>query len=291
MQAYRTKAKGQFMSDSHEAMKREVIGTYDRAAHLYDQVGARRFTYFDGLLVERLNIPSGAHVLDVASGRGAMLLAAAAKVGSTGRVIGIDLAPQMVALTKAEIERRGLTQASILLMDADDPAFEPESFDFITCGFALSFLDYERLLPKLRALLKPGGTFAVAQTYNQPNEEDFARWSWLFDLTKAVFPPDFTPPAAWIAPRRLSKPEQNIAALTQAGFVDVHTEAHAATFYFRDEDDWWQWEWSQGFWVEGMSPEGLDRFKRESFEHLRAMQTPQGIPMGDGALFAFGRKG
>ncbi len=178
-------------------------------------------------------------------------------------------------------------------MDADDPAFVPESFDFITCGFALSFLDYERLLPKLRDLLKPGGTFAAVQTYNPIDDaENFARWSWLFDLTKAVFPPDFTPPTAWVAPRRLSKPEQNHAAFTQAGFVDVRTEAHAATFYFRDADDWWQWEWSQGsrFWVEGMSPEGLARFERESFEHLRTMQTPQGIPMLDGALFVFGKR-
>ncbi len=78
--------------------KQTVVGTYDRAAHLYDQVGARRFTYFGGLLVERLNLPAGAQVLDLASGRGALLLAAAEKVGSGGRVIGIDLAPQMVAL-------------------------------------------------------------------------------------------------------------------------------------------------------------------------------------------------
>ncbi len=272
--------------------KQTVVGTYDRAAHLYDQVGVRRFTYFDGLLVERLNIPAGAHLLDLASGRGAILLPAAEKVGSSGRVIGIDLAPRMVALTQAEIERRGLTQASIQLMDAENPQFESASFDFITIGFALSFLDYERLLPKLRDLLKPGGTFAAVQTFNPTDKEDLAKWMWLFDLTKAVFPPDFQPPAAWIAPRRLSKPEQNVAALTDAGFVDVQIETHTATFYFRDENDWWDWEWSQGsrFWVEGMSPEGLERFQRESFEHLRAMQTPQGIPMLDGALFAFGKK-
>jgi ubiquinone/menaquinone biosynthesis C-methylase UbiE len=281
------------MSDSHEEMKREVVGTYDRAAHLYDQVGARRFTYFDSLLVERLNIPVGAHVLDLACGRGAMLFAAAEKVGATGQVIGIDLAPRMVEHTHAEIQQRGLAQASVLLMDADDPAFEPESFDFILCGFALSFLDFDHLLPKLRHLLKPGGTFAAAQTCNPDDDkENFARWAWLFDLTKAVFPPDFSPPAAWIAPRRLSKPEQIESVFTQTGFTDMRTEKHATTFYFRDEDDWWQWEWSQGsrFWVEGMSPEGLGRFKRESMEHLRVMQTPQGIPMLDGALFAIGKK-
>jgi ubiquinone/menaquinone biosynthesis C-methylase UbiE len=280
------------MNDQHEAMKREVIGTYDRAAHLYDQVGARRFSYFDGLMVEHLNIPSGAHILDIASGRGALLLPAAEKVGSTGRVIGIDLAPQMVALTQAEIERRGLTQASMLLMDADDPMFEAGSFDFITCGSALFFLDFDRVLPKLRDLLKQGGTFAASLPFTPTDKAEFARWQWLFDLTKAVFPPDFTPPSSWIAPRRLSKPELIEAALTKAGFSDLRIERHEATLHFRDEDDWWEWEWSQGsrFWVEGMSPEGLERFKRESMEHLRAMQTPEGIPMLDGMLFAFARK-
>ncbi|MBI1256370.1 MAG: methyltransferase domain-containing protein [Chloroflexi bacterium] len=280
------------MSQSHEAIKQEVVGTYDRAAHLYGQVGTKQFTYFGNLLIERLNIPSGAHILDLASGRGALVFAAAEKVGESGHVVGIDLAPQMVALTQAEIERRGLTQASILLMDADNPAFESESFDFITCGFALHFLDYERILPKLRDLLKVGGIFATSIPNAPLSEAELARWGWLFELTKAVFPPDFTPPPAWIAPRRLKTPERAESALHAAGFSQVWTEQHDATLYFRDENDWWDWEWSQGsrFWVEGMSPDGLERFKRESFEHLRAMQTPQGIPMLDGALFAFARK-
>jgi ubiquinone/menaquinone biosynthesis C-methylase UbiE len=276
----------------HDAMKQEVIGTFDRAASLYDQVGARRFTYFGQLLIDELKISPGAQVLDLATGRGALLFAAAEKVGTTGRVIGIDLAPQMVALTQNEIERRGLTQASALVMDADDTPFEPESFDFITCGFALHFLDFERVLPKLRALLKPGGIFAASIPQTPRRDEELARWQWLFDLTRAVFPPGFTPPAAWIAPRRLSKPELAEAALTQAGFVEVRTKQHEGMLYFRDENDWWEWEWSQGsrFWLEGMSPEGLARFEREAREHLRAMQTPQGISMLDGALFAFGRK-
>ncbi|HVU10581.1 MAG TPA: class I SAM-dependent methyltransferase, partial [Phototrophicaceae bacterium] len=233
--------------------KQTVVGMYNRAAPLYGQVGTKQFTYFGSLLIERLNIPSGAQVLDIASGRGALLLPAAEKAGSGGRVIGIDLAPEMAALTQAEIERRGLTQASMLLMDADDPVFERDAFDFITCGYALHFLDYERLLPKLRDLLKPGGVFA-ASIPNQPGE-DTARWMWLFDLTKAVFPPDFQPPAAWIAPRRLRTPQLAEAALTEAGFARVWTELHTATLYFRDADDWWDWEWSQGsrFWVEGMS--------------------------------------
>ena len=273
-------------------MKREVVGVFDRAATLYGQVGTKQFTYFGNLLVEQLSIPPGAYILDIACGRGAILFAAAEKVGTSGQVIGIDLAPQMVEQTGVEIQQRGLAQASALVMDGDELAFEAGSFDFITCGFALHFLDFERTLPKIRDLLKPGGTFAA----NSPNppitDTELARWKWLFDLTRAAFPPGFTPPPAWIAPRRLSKRELVEAALTAAGFASVWTEQHDTTLYFANADDWWNWEWSQGsrFWLEGMSPEALETFEQEARRHLAQMQTPQGIPMLDGALFAFGKK-
>ncbi len=278
-------------SPNQQPLKEMVIGMFDRAASLYGQVGTQQFTYFGNLLVERLPILPGASVLDIAAGRGALLFPMAEKVGESGYTLGIDLAPSMVAETSAEIQQRGLKQVEMKLMDGDAIDFEPNTFDVVTCGYALHFLDYEQTLPKILTMLKPGGVFAAIIPYN-PIDADLERWRWLFDLTKAVFPADFTPPAAWIAPRKLSKPELAEAALEQAGFINVKTEQHVATLYFKDEHDWWDWEWSQGsrFWLEGMSPEGLERFKRESFEHLRAMQTPQGIPMNDGALFAFGYK-
>lgn len=274
-------------------MKQEIVALYDRAATLYDQVGTKQFTYFGNLLIERLEIPAGAQVLDIACGRGALLFPAAERVGKTGHVLGIDLAPGMVDETGAEIAQRGLTQAEVRLGDADEIAFDDGTLDFITCGFALHFLDYDRLLPRLLRSLRPGGCFAAIAPYTPVHDaENFARWKWLFDLTKSVFPPDFVPPPAWIAPRKLGKPELAEAAFKQAGFADVRTEAHEATLYFKDEADWWDWEWSQGsrFWVEGMSAEGRERFQREAFDHLRQMQTAQGIPMLDGALFVFGYK-
>lgn len=39
-------------------------------------------------------------------------------------------------------------------------------------------------------------------------------------------------------------------------------------------------------WVEGMSPEGLAKFKAISFEKLRAMKGPKGILMLNGAFLA-----
>lgn len=274
-----------------QQLKETVIGMFDRAAPLYGQVGTRQFTYFGNLLIEQLTVPVGGRVLDIAAGRGALLFPLAEKVGETGYALGIDLAPGMVAETTAEIHRRGLKQVEVKLMDGDAIDFDADSFDVVTCGFALHFLDYAQTLPKIRHMLKRGGLFAAILPYT-PVDAHRERWRWLFDLTKAVFPADFVPPAAWIAPRRLSSPELAEAALMEAGFIDVQIEQHRATLYFRDEQDWWDWEWSQGsrFWLEGMSAEGLERFQREAFEHLRAMKTAEGIPMHDGALFALGYK-
>ncbi len=130
-----------------QAFKQEVVGVFDRAAPIYDQVGVRQFTHFGNLLIERLAIPSGARVLDIAAGRGALLFPAAERVGLSGQVIGIDLAPTMVNETAAEITRRGLTQAEIRLADADEVEFDERSFDFIMCGYALTSWTTNRFCP------------------------------------------------------------------------------------------------------------------------------------------------
>lgn len=274
-----------------QQFKDSVVGMFDRAAPIYGQVGTKQFTYFANLLVDRLSVPRNGHILDIACGRGALLFPLAEKVGENGHVLGIDLAPSMVSETTAEIEQRGLKQADILLKDGDAIDFEANLFDMVTCGFALHFLDYDQTLPKILKVLKPGGVFAAIIPITVM-DDDLVRWQWLFDLTKAVFPAGFVPPAEWIAPRKLSKPELAVTAFEQAGFTNIQTEQHSTTLYFRDEHDWWEWEWSQGsrFWLEGMSKAGLERFKRESFEHLRAMQTTDGIAMNHSAMFAIGYK-
>lgn len=84
------------MSDKERAAKEFITAIFDRAAPTYDRVGPRFFTYFGRRLVDFAQIPSGAKVLDVAVGRGAVLFPAVARVGPSGAVTGIDLAQSMV---------------------------------------------------------------------------------------------------------------------------------------------------------------------------------------------------
>ncbi len=88
-------------------MKQGIAGVFSRASSTYDQVGPRFFSYFGRRLVEVAQIPAGSRVLDIATGRGAVLFPAAERVGPQGYVIGIDLAEDMVKQTADEIKRRG----------------------------------------------------------------------------------------------------------------------------------------------------------------------------------------
>jgi len=76
-----------------------IAGVFSRAAATYDTV-IPFFARFGAGLVERAPILPGDRVLDVGCGRGATLLPAAGRVGPTGTVLGVDLAPDMIVLLK-----------------------------------------------------------------------------------------------------------------------------------------------------------------------------------------------
>ena len=57
--------------------KEAVVGVFSRAAPTYNSVGPRHFTYFARRLVEYADVRPGDRVLDVATGTGEVLLAAA----------------------------------------------------------------------------------------------------------------------------------------------------------------------------------------------------------------------
>jgi ubiquinone/menaquinone biosynthesis C-methylase UbiE len=277
---------------AYRELKQDVAAAYNRAASRYDQVGTRRFQHFGRELVDRLEVAPAAQCLDVATGRGAILFPLAERVGAAGRVIGVDLAYEMVAETNAEARRRGVANAVLLQMDADALAWAPERFDVVTCGFALFFVDFDHVLPRLHRLLKPGGTLAVSVNHSAADPQEYDRWKWLFPLLRQVMGPGFRPPPACIAPLRLGTPERLEAALEQAGFVDIRLAATQATFYFADEHDWWQHELSQGsrLWSDGMSAAARKRYKQQAFEHLREMKEEAGIRVVDGAMLAYARK-
>src|ERR1700737_4828278 len=155
--------------------KQTIAGLYDRAAPIYDQVGPSFFQQAAARLVELVDIRAGARILDVGTGRGAVLLAAAERVGPTGLLVGIDLSAGMVREAAGEIRRRGLLNAAVLRMDAEHLAFRPDAFDVVRSSFAIFF--FPRLtetLGNLREVLRPGGIVGIAVGSRKSDP----RWRW-----------------------------------------------------------------------------------------------------------------
>src|SRR5688572_12947499 len=129
----------------------------------YDSSGSPLFAHFGSLLVDWVGLNAGDRVLDVGAGTGATLVPAARQVGDTGRVVGVDLAPGMVARLARTISVAGITNAEALVADAEELPFPDESFDAVLCAFTLFFFaDTNRALGELRRVLLPGGALAIS---------------------------------------------------------------------------------------------------------------------------------
>jgi len=106
------------------------------AQALLDQM----FQPFEDLLVEAVSDGFGGRVLDVGCGTGSTTLAAARRLGTKGRCIGIDISEPMIAAAQARAERES-TPASFICANAQNHPFEPASVDMIISRFGVMFFD------------------------------------------------------------------------------------------------------------------------------------------------------
>ena len=278
--------------------KQQVSGLFDRAATTFDHVGPRFFSHFGRRLVELARIPSGAHVLDVATGRGAALFPAAKSVGTQGRVIGIDLSEGMVQETAKEIARLGLSSnVEVRQMDAEHLQFPDESFDYVLCAFGIFFFpQLDRAMSEFRRALKPNGRIVVT-TWEKSWDE---HWGWFDELVKAHLTPEpeASEPAESDSASQpvFDTPEGVEAILSKAGFAHIQTVFEATDFVYATEDEYWSTLWSHGARVslekieQSKGADGLERFKSDVFKKAQSIKQRDGIHQLFPVLFALATK-
>lgn len=128
-----------------------TAGDYDRFSRFMEG-GAREF-------YERLNIPPGCKLLDVACGSGQLALMAA-KDGI--EVTGVDIAANLVQRAWARAQAEGLT-ARFQEADAEALPFDDASFDVVVSLIGAMFAPRPQLVAQeLLRVCVPGGTIAMA---------------------------------------------------------------------------------------------------------------------------------
>ncbi len=258
-----------------EEFKTHLSGVFTRASSLYDHIGPKFFSYFGRRLVEFADIPEGARVLDVACGRGAVLLPASTSVSSTGEVIGIDISEGMIEHTGNEVSRQGIANIKALKMDAENLEFQDSSFDYVLCGLGLFFFtNLDRALTGFLRVLKSGGRF-VTSTFQEIEDETTKRWEELNESFK-----DYLRPVPSVERKMLDSEEDIRQSLSQAGFVEIEVISDKRTFYFSSEEEWWQTAWSHGYrgFLERMDTDALANYKKQALKLVLEEKTEQGIP-------------
>ena len=217
-------------------------GVFNLAAQGYDGQALRYFPFAADRMVARLNPKPGSRILDVATGTGVVALAASQAVGATGRVMGIDLAEQMLARAEQKIRKFGIANVDLHVMDATHLDFRSAYFDFVTCGFALFLLpDMQAALGEWRRVLKPGGRLifsSFGQHAFQPMVEVLLRQLSESGVESASDRP--------VAAERLSDPQKCRALLAAAGYADIIVESQQFGFHLKDASEWWEIVWSSG---------------------------------------------
>jgi len=145
-----------------ESAQDRAAFTYNAAADFFDASPLSFWDYFGRRTIELASLPSGSRVLDVCCGTGASALPAAEAVGPKGKVIGVDLAKQLLESARTKAIQRRLGNIEFEIGDMLSMRFPVASFDAVVCVFGIFFVpDMAKAVSELWSRIRPGGKLAV----------------------------------------------------------------------------------------------------------------------------------
>lgn len=155
--------------------------------------------------VAQANLQAGDTVLDLGSGGGIDCFLASSKVGPAGKVIGVDMTPEMIVKARRNAQQGGYDNIDFRLGEIEALPVADGSVDVIISNCVLNLSpERERVLAETLRVLRPGGRLVISDLIC-----DVAIPARLREAAEAV--------TACLPIER----ESYLAELEAAGFVDV----------------------------------------------------------------------
>lgn len=118
----------------------------------------------------RAGLRTGETVLELGPGPGAFTVDAARRVGPEGRLIAVDIQPEMIAQVEARVQAAGVTNVETRVASAYELPIEDGTVDR---AFLITVLpeipDPVRALREIYRVLKPGGIVSTTEEFLDPD--------------------------------------------------------------------------------------------------------------------------
>jgi ubiquinone/menaquinone biosynthesis C-methylase UbiE len=258
------------MSTAVDEARVRAARTYNAAADVYDDPANSFWEQFGSRTVERLQLRQDATVLDVCCGSGASALPAAAIVGPSGFVLGVDLADRLLERARAKAKARGLPNVHFRVGDMLDLRIPDDQFDAVVCVFGIFFVpDMPLALRLLWERVRPGGKLAITTwgpRFFEPATSAF--WNSIQkerpDLYKGFNPWD-----------RICDPQSLSALFAEAEIVNPDVAAASDRHSISSPEAWWAAVLGSGYrgTVDQLDAAARERVRAANFEFIRNSGT------------------
>jgi len=139
-------------------------------------------------------VVTGETVLDIGSGAGIDCLSAAERVGPAGRVIGLDMTPEMIGRARRNASEASVSNVEFRLGEAEKMPVEDASVDWVISNCVINLSpDKPAVFREIARLLRPGGCISISDIVAEalPTPIQRSRDAWTGCLAGAIGGPAY----------------------------------------------------------------------------------------------------
>jgi demethylmenaquinone methyltransferase/2-methoxy-6-polyprenyl-1,4-benzoquinol methylase len=167
----------------------EARAFYNKIARVYDFLSESTEEPMRKFGLDQLDVRDGERVLEIGFGTGTSLVELARMVGSHGKVLGVDIADQMLDVARQKLREKLLEdRVELICGDATTLPYLSDSVDAIFTSFTLELFDTPEIpvvLAECKRVLRPGARLVVVSMSKEGENGAIVH---MFEWTHKHFP-------------------------------------------------------------------------------------------------------